>query len=209
MSDITGVRINRFELKRTDVDDPVAAKVSWDPAVGGGANFRTHKLKVTPARISVERSKGMIVFGGLFVLLGLAPAAIGVSMAMDGDWLGAVICILFGGVFSAVGGFSLSGKNLLTFDRVRGVYFRGGAYVAHPRPDRQRQGKLSDIHALQLISETVSGSKGGSFTSYELNVVFEDGERMNVMDHGDGAQIEASAKQLATFLSVPVWQAVY
>lgn len=209
MSDITGVRINQFELKHTDVDDPVAAKVSWNPARRGGANFRTHKLRVTPALISVERSKGMIAFGSVFVLGGVIPIAIGISIALNGGWLAAIFCVVFGGLFAAVGIFSLSSKELLTFDRVHGVYFRGGAYAPHARPDRQRQGRLADIHALQLISETVSGSKGGSFTSYELNVVFGDGERMNVMDHGDGDEIESSAKQLAAFLGVPVWQAVY
>ncbi|KFE29417.1 hypothetical protein DN31_3870 [Vibrio mimicus] len=48
-----------------------------------------------------------------------------------------------------------------------------------------------------------------SYTSYELNLVFKDGERINIMDHGKGKDIDDSAKNLGKFLNVPIWKAQY
>ena len=67
---------------------------------------------------------------------------------------------------------------------------------------------MSEIYAIQLLSEHVQSSKN-SYTSYELNLVFKDGSRMNVMDHGNARDIEAAAKKLADMLKVPIWQASY
>ena len=76
---------------------------------------------------------------------------------------------------------------------------------------------LTDVYAIQLIKEYVrdnSGSKPGTvsyagpYYSYELNLVLKDGERMNVVDHGDLQRIRADAIRLGGFLgSLPVWDA--
>jgi len=43
---------------------------------------------------------------------------------------------------------------------------------------------LEDIHALQLISEYFRGG-GSLYDCYELNLVLENGKRINVVSHGD------------------------
>ncbi len=65
---------------------------------------------------------------------------------------------------------------------------------------------LSSIHALQLLSEFVSGSKN-SYHSYELNLVLNDGSRINVVDHGNLERLRADASTLSQFLDKPVWDA--
>ena len=64
-----------------------------------------------------------------------------------------------------------------------------------------------EIHAIQLISEHVSGNKS-SYYSYELNLVSRDGVRTNVVDHGKLDQVREDAKTLAEFLEVPVWDGI-
>ena len=67
--------------------------------------------------------------------------------------------------------------------------------------------KLEDIHAIQLISEYISGEKS-SYYSYELNLVLKDAGRINVIDHGNDGVIINNAKILSRFLDVPVWDAI-
>ena len=65
---------------------------------------------------------------------------------------------------------------------------------------------LSSIHALQLLSEFVSGSKS-SYHSYELNLVLNDGSRINVVDHGNLDRLRSDANTLSRFLDKPIWDA--
>ena len=69
-----------------------------------------------------------------------------------------------------------------------------------------QQVRLNGVHALQLISEYVRGNKS-SFYSYELNLVLDDGSRVNVVDHGALARLRDDARTLARFLGRPLWDA--
>ena len=59
---------------------------------------------------------------------------------------------------------------------------------------------------MQLLSKFVSGSKS-SYYSYELNLVLNDGRRINVVDHGDLKRLRSDVKTLSQFLDKPVWDA--
>ncbi|WP_250656959.1 hypothetical protein [Alkalimarinus coralli] len=68
--------------------------------------------------------------------------------------------------------------------------------------------RLADIQALQLLSERCTSSGNGSrrsYYSYELNLILNDGKRINVMDHGNKAALVEDAKVISIFLDVPVW----
>ena len=100
-------------------------------------------------------------------------------------------------------GFSLLGCFLVirlgkssVFDKYAQQFRKGNLKVS-----------LSSIYAIQLLTEFVenSGNSGGSFYSYELNLVLQSGERINVMDHGVKSLIEQDAIVLSRFLKVPVW----
>ena len=57
---------------------------------------------------------------------------------------------------------------------------------------------------MQLVTERISGNKGGSYDSTEINLVFHDGTRRHMIDHG-GKSIAEDARRLAEFLEVPLW----
>lgn len=214
MTQIQNIHLNKFELKLADTDDPVALKVSWEPVKPGGANFKTQKLNISPKRISVEKTGGAIVFALVFAIPGVLAVLIGVPLFLwQGKIFSALFMLIWGSIFGGVGILMLKSEKPLTFDKSVGVYFRGKEYKQQFSDNRENQGWLSDIYALQLLSERIhsSSSHGHSSTylSYELNLVFKDGERVNVMDHGNAAELETSAKELAGFLNVPIWQATY
>lgn len=97
----------------------------------------------------------------------------------------------------------------MVFDKERGYFHRGWK-----KPERaidpallKNYLPLDKIHALQLISERVSGNKS-SYLSYELNLVDVDGGRVNVVDHGHLRGIEEDARMLAEFLGKPLWNGI-
>lgn len=48
-------------------------------------------------------------------------------------------------------------------------------------------------------------ARKGNYLSYELNLVLKDGERLNVVDHADRADIRSSAQQLAALIGCKLW----
>lgn len=67
-----------------------------------------------------------------------------------------------------------------------------------------RRGPLSNICALQLLSETMQlGRK--NIHKLELNCIFYTGDRVNILDHESAKYIQAMAAKLATVLDVPAW----
>ena len=81
-------------------------------------------------------------------------------------------------------------------------------------------GRLSGIHAIQLINESVSSAGAFApqgvahlrhrwfYNSYELNLVNHHGGRLNLIDHADLPGLRRDADQLAWFLNVPFWDGV-
>lgn len=94
------------------------------------------------------------------------------------------------------------------FDKGRGSYYKGKEPNSDPGGvhDAKNSCIISEIHALQIISERIA-QKNGSYRSYELNIVKNDGKRLNVTDHGNKKRLLEDANILAQFLDIPVWDA--
>lgn len=120
------------------------------------------------------------------------------------------IFVLFGGIiFTGVGGAWLYfATQPIVFDKSERLFWKGGK-APNEVADRKSLKcvvELHKIHALQLISESVRGSKS-RFYSYELNIVLGDGKRINVIDHGNRSWLREDAATLSKFLRKPVWDA--
>lgn len=117
--------------------------------------------------------------------------------------------IIFGGIFAAIGvGIYYFGTIPRCFDKNYGYYWKGRDEPNVMRTDQaDKFVKLSDIHALQIVSEWVRGNKT-SYTSYELNLVLKDGKRINVVDHGNLKALREDARITADFLGIQVWDSV-
>lgn len=206
---------NAIDRHRTVFDptllgkDPLLTKTEWSPLMSRGINFRSHTLRVvSPSRIELRPSFSAKTFIGLFAIFGfgvfVVPFQIGLK---QGVTLPMLFPFLFGIPIVSVGFWFLRRLTVLhVFDKCEGYAWSGSV---SPSEDLSlvHSGKavsLSDIHAVQLISETITTQKHGTFESIEINLVLQDGSRRHIVDHG-GKGIHKDAEQLATFLGVPVW----
>jgi len=183
----------------------MALHTDWSPLVGGGSNFRSHKLDCSDAnRWAFKVSIGGILFSAVFIAMGL-----GIFTASFWQEDKVIFMRLFGAAFAAAGGalwWTMSTPTI--FDKKRGYYCKGRKRpeAIFDRSKLKNYAELERIHALQLIAEQVSG-KNKSYLSFELNLVLIDGTRLNVTDHGSHTGIREDARKLAEFLGKPLWDA--
>jgi len=187
-----------FQDKREILDlesfeDELAFKISWDPLVGGGTNFCTHRLQKTSGLMnnSIEFKPTFIAYlvSISFVVIGLIAI---LSSGSSGS--GALIAL-------APLGFGLwylrqLVKQKLVFNSASRVFYKNTTSYG-----------FDNICAIQLLREYVRGNKN-SYYSYELNLVCTNGERINIVDHGALHAIREDASILADYLSIPVWDAI-
>lgn len=203
---------SREPFDSTKFSDPIAQQTEWTPLKGGGSNFKTHSLKKRHAqRMEFRCSIGMLLFSGVFMAFGLAAiiGAVALAVFKSENTDPAAYCILpiFGLIFGSVGYFIMRSSTVpRIFDLAQGYYCRDRKKPEHSFDVSKIKDHvhLDQIHALQLISEYCRGSKS-SYTSYELNLILEDGSRINVIDHGGRSAIQRDAEQLAAFLGKPLW----
>lgn len=204
----------RVSFDPSRFDDPMAARTEWHPAKSGGANFKTHNLVQVNSNLIIFRSSiGARIFYSVFLLIGLG-FAIGFSYSkiVEGTFdfsLDSIMPILFGSIFTLAGGLLLFfGTKPIVFEKGSGYFWKGRKSPAliYNVNDHKDCTKLSEIYALQIISEYVRGNKT-SYHSYEINLVLNDGSRINVVDHGNLKQIREDAAKLSQFLRKPIWDA--
>lgn len=182
-------------------DDPVALCTNWTPVVHGGNNFCTHRLRVTrgltESTLCFRTTPAMLAFCTLFIVIGVLVA---VAMLTVGPGAGGLVspAVLVPLAFALGGVLLMKHARTLeaTFDRTSGQC-----------RVRNKPCAISEVHALQLIRETVRGNDS-NYHSYELNLVFRDGSRRNVTDHGALSAIRKDAQVLADHLQIPVWDAI-
>ena len=182
--------------------DPIAEETQWDRLVAGGASFKTHSLQQDlNGTIQFKSTLGSKLFAGLFIVVPL-PFTLFLFFT---KWI--IPLVLFFMIMGSV----LLYKTLtpIVFNLERGYFHKGWM---SKNVSLQLQNiewcEIDDIHALQIISEYVSGDiDSPSFKSYELNIVKRDASRVNVIDHGGLQSLRSDAKILAKILGVPVWDA--
>jgi hypothetical protein len=194
--------------------DPHALRTEWTPLEAGGSSFRTHRLRqVDAGRAEFRAAPAARLFYGIFVLMGAGfPIGIIASQTFSsglsaGPWM--LFPVVGGAVFMAIGATLMYRATApVVFDGARGLFWKGRTEPDQlGLPPQNNWARFGDIHALQLISEHVTGGES-SYYSYELNLVLEDGRRIGVVDHGDREQLRKDAMILAQFLGKPVWDAV-
>jgi hypothetical protein len=96
----------------------------------------------------------------------------------------------------------------IAFDHGAGCFWKGGSTPVSVADTEYRNSAvpLAQIHAVQLIPKLPKDGSGlADYYSYEINLVTQEGSRINVVDHGDLDRIRQDARQLAQFLNVPLW----
>ena len=185
-------------------------QISWEPVKRGGANFKTHILEFEGDKARVKKSLGFTLFCGIFITLGVVLTLIVLPILIFQGETGGGFAVGGAGLIFGIVGYVMMNSSALCFDHQSGYYYSGKGLSKVNSGKQNKQGKLEDIVALQIISEwVVSHSNNGgsnSYNSYELNLVFSDGERANVMDHGNADSLEKDADRLGDFLAIPIWR---
>jgi len=110
----------------------------------------------------------------------------------------AIMGTVVGGVFALSNYGAFRKREVAAFFKDKGMFSLGGKI--------QRR-ILSNIHALQIIDTLLRGS--GVTHIYELNIVFTDASRLNILRCSDSDEAWYVAVTLADFLNVSVLQAAY
>ncbi len=188
----------------------IKKSISIKPLKSGGSNFKTHLL-VEKKRGILEfiPSIGFIIFISIFLIVGLVfLSVILYKLFISQDYNFELSHILFGLlpiVFITVSVYMMY-ENFKPnqFNKTSNRYTKG-----HQKNVIKKSSidiPLSKIIALQLIGEIVTGNDN-SYSSFELNIVMDDGERFNVIDHGNLKSLIRDAEWLSEFLNVPIWHA--
>ena len=200
-----GVLNNIFSLfqdKREILDlgafgNEIAFKTSWEPLVGGGTNFCTHRVQ-----------KNASLDGDIFVFKTTIQAYL---FAFSFVAVGAMLAISSAAAKAPDQFFALIGLGILAF----GCWYLWSLRQKESRFDRysseltkeKKSFDLKNAEAIQLIREYCGGSES-SYYSYELNLICSDGSRINIVDHGALRKLREDAALLAEYLSIPVWDAI-
>jgi hypothetical protein len=215
LSKIMGLSAGSPGFDPTGLKDALALRVDWSPLKRGGASFRTRKLVNTDLqRCEFRPTAGALLFSLVFAVMGLTVPSVIVFSSLRQEDAGLASAPLFplliGAVFVWIGGYMFRAFTTpVVFDLRNGYFWKGRKtpmeIINHA--DIKCAAKLEEIHALQLVSERCT-SKNSSYLSYELNLVLESGERLNIFDHGNVIRAREDAEQLGRFLGRPVWDAI-
>lgn len=201
-------------------NDELAKRVSWEPLERGGSNMQTHKaVQIGANRIEFQ----MTAIAKFFPLV--------LAISVFGFFIGLTIKEFYSGNFAdvdlkafflpgAIIGFftiimliSILARKAIIFDRNYGYYWKGKKLkegeAVNPA-DFKGAVRLSEIKALQIIPEWVvknSGKHTSTYYSYELNLILESAQRVNVLDHGNLPALQEDARVLSEFLGIPIWDA--
>ena len=180
--------MNAKKIQHT-FDDIVAEKTDWTLLNTASSNFDPRKIVcVNSHRIEYRTTWFSTAFLGLFVVIGL-----GMSLLIDKTWI----------VFAFIGFIGLYWNSFpIAFDKKTNVFFRGRQFDLFMD---YVEIKLSEIYALQLIGGYVSGSDGGEYNNYQINLVNKDSKRLNVVYFANKEKAKKSAVILKEFLNTRLW----
>ncbi len=200
----------------SSLNDEIAMKTDWNSAKSGGSRRQTHEIvSETPNRLEIKVKSTTLIFPVIFSLMGLSAIFSGfIFRQMFDDITVLLFTMPMGFVFFAIGvGIFINSKIPQTFDKANGYYWKGKKNpneINNPK----KKCRLIDIHALQIIQEYVrnnssnSNTGSASYNSYEINLVLKDGQRINVIDHGEKPIVLKEAEKLSQFLNVQIWNAL-
>ena len=177
--------------------DPIAAKTHWQSMAGGASNFKMQQLEETNADLIIKASFEVRLFCWAFIFTGLVP------ILLEYLWLWDDIGFIFDPLLSACGIFVLVGMLLSWMFTAKIIEFNKVSKTIHTS---ERKLPFSDVYALQVITSLAGGHGHGIYRNNELNIVLNDGQRINLLNHGGVAAFEYQELQLSNLLNVPVWQ---
>lgn len=186
--------------------------VNTSPFNPGGASFKTHKLvQISSSKLAYQPSIFGIVFCSLFIFIGIGLLSYNIFSIVKSETFSlkefTTITSIVGIIFTVVGSvFLFTMMTPRVFDKSINLYHKSFKSPLKNARNSEKINRLSDIVAIQIIGEHINSSDN-PYKSFELNLVFNDTRRKNVIDHGNLKAVVNDAEVLSQFLNVPIWHA--
>ncbi|WP_141402430.1 hypothetical protein [Sediminicola luteus] len=180
--------------------DAIGQAISWVAISSGGSNFLSERLKKTSRGFTIVSSSKMKFMAWGFFLVGLNWFVWGLVewMQTKGDIGFMDIGKLF---FTSGGPFMLVGLFLVLATGAKAYFYIRKRIMVVDAKKRSFQ----EAYALQVLQKFVAGNSSGGYYCYELNLVTDTGERINLLNHGDKDYLLSDMVMISRFLKVPVW----
>ncbi|WGH74875.1 hypothetical protein P8625_12430 [Tenacibaculum tangerinum] len=181
--------------------DAIGQHLSWNAMKSSGSNFLSERLRKTAFGYKITSSSYLKFVAWSFFLMGLNYVVW--SFIAFFDFSKEPLTFMEGGklFFTSGGPFLLVGAFLL-------VSFGAKVYVNTKKRKIIVENKVipfQQAYALQVLSKFVEGNTSGSYYCYEVNLVTQQGERYNLLNHGDKEYLLSDMVTISRCLKVPVW----
>ena len=159
-----------------------------------GPNFRSHRVKFNDNVAYLKPTISSLLFCVLYVIVGLFLLVLAVMVYVQNNQADLTVFLGGIGISIATFGFTLIKPFVkqVTFDKNTGKF----------KNNIDRSVNIKSIVSLQIVNKVVSSKHGLSYACYELNILTNNGRRINVLNHNDIEQLKSDAEKLAVFLSV-------
>ncbi|WP_299710370.1 hypothetical protein [uncultured Tenacibaculum sp.] len=182
--------------------DHIGQQISWNPVKNSGSNFVSTALEETRSGYKIAPSNFMKYIAWGFIILGINPVVWTFVEAIQLNQE-TITFMKAGNLFFTSGGiFMLPGFFLLFQVTPTKIY------VNKQKQTIKVEGEtigFNQLHALQVLHKFIQGSKTGGYYCYELNLVTKQGERFNLLNHGDKTFMLSDMVKISNALKLPVW----
>ena len=172
-----------------------------------GPNFTTHQLAhegslwiFRPAGFTRILPKVFTMFGYLFIaaaVVTLWQSLFNSLAALCGGALAIVVGRFFANILGTGARFDTM-RCLVEIPEQPTLKLRFDASPAPTLID------FAEVRELQIVHKRVTDTEIDDYDNYELNLVTQDGRRLNLVSHPNGVQIAREAQELATVLGTSV-----
>jgi len=178
----------------------LAKEIEWEPCRWGGWNVITYRLqkKDLPSGFSCTFRLANAALTSLCIFY-FMPFAVSILLLVAARDLSFLFLSFLSIAFWAATIYFLK-RNEFVFYVDKGIWGRVGSPELLYR-------RIDEICALQLLSR-LCRNKRKDYYSYELNLVFADATRLNLVNHYALLAIREDSSILANILEVPLWDAI-
>lgn len=166
---------------------------SWSPLKRDGSGYSTHAVEYEGIYLKLKPKLLTQFLGFGISMLGLVLLMLSVPLVYHDNAINHVGIVI--SLIAIIAGKAMEdGEDKFSASTKQGKYKFSTYADAHD---------LNDIAFLQLIEKEVCRTKK-QYTCYELNLVFVDGSRENILNHADLADMKCSANNIAQYLNIEI-----
>jgi hypothetical protein len=174
---------------------------------GVGANFVLYRLEQDGPLWRYNPTLGAKLFNLVFSLAGYAALLLGVVQLVRVPPIGLValvIGVLFLWISRYLSARIATGPVFDTMVRRIELFERiADTFSFSPMALKQRL-RFDQVRELEMLTKHIQRLDRAGYDNHELNLVLDDGTRVNLISHPDTAQIARDAQTLAGIIGVPI-----